>query len=65
MSTPLGGGPIIFAFFYRHRTLFPLISRKSILAIFTNFGMLDYGVSFLLGIAFGSFSYKANCVIAN
>ena len=68
MSTPLGGGYIIFAFFavrcpmsgvrrpasdVRRHAWFPLIERKSIRAIVTKFGMQAYWVSSLLGIAFG------------
>ena len=30
-----------------------MILKKSVLAVFTKFGMQDYGVSTLLGIAFG------------
>ena len=43
MSTPLGGGHIIFAFSaVRCHTLFPVISRKSVYPIFTKFGMGVY-----------------------
>ena len=54
MSTPLGGGHIIFAFssVSRH-AWFPVISRKSIYPIFTKFGMSVYWVNSLHVIAFG------------
>ena len=55
MSTPLGGGHIIFAFpasAIRH-AWFPVISRKSIYPMFTKFGMGVYWVNSLHGIAFG------------
>ena len=57
MSTLLGVNILIcfllshFAF-CRH-TLFLLILRKNILAIFTKFGMQDYWISSLICIAFG------------
>ena len=57
MSTPLGGGHIIFAFSgVRH----PVISRKSIYPMFTKFGMGVYWVNNLHGIAFGEDSSIAN-----
>ena len=61
MSTPLGGGHIIFAFSsVRHRTWFPVISRKSMYPIFTKFGMGVYWVNSLHGTAFGEDSFIAN-----
>ena len=53
MSTPLGGGHIILAFSAVRHAWFPLISRKSIYPMFTNFGMGVYWVNSLHGIAFG------------
>ena len=54
MSTPLGGGHIIFAFSaVCHHTWFPVILRKNIYLIFTKFGMGVYWVNSLHGIAFG------------
>ena len=47
----------------RH-TWFPVISRKSIHPMFTNFGMGVYWVNSLHGIAFVEDSSKANWVIA-
>ena len=71
MSTPCGGGYIIFAFAVcrppsgvRRYTWFPLIKGKSIIAIITKFGMQDYWVSSLPGIAFGEGSSIAIRVIA-
>ena len=73
MSTPLGGGHIIFAVsalwhpasVVRHHTWFLVISRKSIYPIFTKFGMGVYWVDSLHGgIAFGEDSCIANRVIA-
>ena len=66
MSTPLGGGHIIFAFsdVRRPGTWCPLIWRKSIYPIFTKFGMGVYWVNSLHGIAFGEDSSIANWVIA-
>ena len=61
MSTPLGGGHIIFAFSaVRRHTLFPVISRKSIYPIFTKFGMGVYWVNSLHGVTlcFRSFQGK-------
>ena len=55
MSTPLGGGHIIFTF-----SAFPVILRKSIYPIFTKFGMGVYWVNSLHGIAFGEDSSVAN-----
>ena len=61
MSTPLGGGHIIFAFSGVCRpTWFPVISRKSIYPIFTKFGMGVYWVNSLHVIAFGEDSSIAN-----
>ena len=61
MSTPLGGRHIIFAFSSIQRlTWFPAISRKSIYAIFTKFGMGVYWVNSLHGIAFDGDSSIAN-----
>ena len=61
MSTPLGGGHIIFAFSgIRHHTWFLAISRKSFYPIFTKFGMGVYLVNSLHGIAFGEDSSIAN-----
>ena len=53
MSTPLGGGHIIFAFSAVSHAWFPVISRESIYPIFIKFGMGVYWVNSLLGIAFG------------
>ena len=55
MSTPLGGGHIIFAFsVVRYPDAwFLLIWRKSIYPIFTKFSMGVYWVNSLYGIAFG------------
>ena len=62
MSTPLGGGHIIFAFsgFRRQSRLVPVISRKSIYPMFTKFGIGVYWVNSLHGIAFGEDSSIAN-----
>ena len=62
MSTPLGGGHIIFAFSAVRRpdAWFPLIGRKSIYPIFTKFGMGVYRVNSTHGIAFGEDSSIAN-----
>ena len=61
MSTPLGGGHIIFAFScVRRHTWFPVMSRKSIYPMFTKFGMGVYWVNSLHGIAFGEDSCIAN-----
>ena len=67
MSTPLGGGHIIFAFSGIRRPApafchawFPVISRKSIYPMFTKFGMGVYWVNSLHGIAFGEDSSIAN-----
>ena len=60
MSTPLGGGHIIFAFsasgVWRH-TWFP---GNSSYPIFTKFGMQVYWVNSLCGITFGDDSSIAN-----
>ena len=53
MSTPLGGGHIIFAFSAVRHAWFPVISRKSIYPMFTKFGIGVYWVNSLHGIAFG------------
>ena len=61
MSTPLGGGHIIFAFFaVRRHTWFPDILGNSSYPIFTKFGMQVYWVNSLYGIAFGDDSSIAN-----
>ena len=61
MSTPLGGGHIIFAFSaVRHHTWFLVISKKSIYPIFTKYVMSVYWVNSLHGIAFGEDSCIAN-----
>ena len=68
MSTPLGGGHIIFAFSavrhtasgVRHHTWFPDILGNSSYPIFTKFGMQVYWVNSLYGIAFGDDSCIAN-----
>ena len=61
MSTPLGGGHIIFAFsgVWRH-TWFPDILGNSSYPIFTKFGMQVYWVNSLYGITFGDDSSIAN-----
>ena len=65
MSTPLGGGNIIFALSGVQRpTWFPDILGNSSYPIFTKFGMQVYWVNSLYGIAFGDDSSIANCVIA-
>ena len=65
MSTPLGGGHIIFAFSaVRRPTWFPDILGNSSYLIFTKFGMQVYWVNSLYGIAFGDDSSIANRVIA-
>ena len=52
MSTPLGGGRIIFAFSgVRRPTWFPDILGNSSYPIFTKFGMQVYWVNSLYGIA--------------
>ena len=56
MSTPLGGGHIIFAF----SAWFPDILGNSSYPIFTKFGMQVYWVNSLYGIAFGDDSSIAN-----
>ena len=54
MSTPLGGGHIIFAFSaVRRPTWFPDILGNSSYPIFTKFGMQVYWVNSLYGIALG------------
>ena len=68
MSTPLGGGHIIFAFSgvrrlasgVRHPTWFPDILGTTSYPIFTKFGMQVYWVNSLYGIAFGDDSSIAN-----
>ena len=61
MSTPLGGGHIIFAFStVRRPTWFPDILGNSSYPIFTKFGMQVYWVNSLYGIAFGDDSCIAN-----
>ena len=61
MSTPLGGGHIIFAFSgVRRPTWFPDILGNSSYPIFTKFGMPVYWVNSLYGIAFGDDSSIAN-----
>ena len=61
MSTPLGGGHIIFAFSaVRRPTWFPDILGNSSYPIFTKFGMQVYWVNSLYGIAFGDDSSIAN-----
>ena len=68
MSTPLGGGHIIFAFSGVRRpasdvrlpTWFPDILGNSSYPIFTKFGMQVYWVNSLYGIAFGDDSSIAN-----
>ena len=65
MSTPLGGGHIIFAFSaVRHPTWFPDILGNSSYPIFTKFGMQVYWLNSLYGITFGDDSSIANRVIA-
>ena len=65
MSTPLGGGHIIFAFSAVWRpTWFPDILGNSSYPIFTKFGMQVYWVNSLYGIAFGGDNSIANGVIA-
>ena len=62
MSTPLGGGHIIFAFSGVRRPSH-LVSghfKESIYPIFTKFGMGVYWVNTLHGIAFGEDSAIAN-----
>ena len=58
MSTPLGGGLIIFAFSAVRRL--PDILGNSSYPIFTKFGMQVYWVNSLYGIAFGDDSSIAN-----
>ena len=61
MSTPLGGGHIIFAFSAVWRpTWFPDVLGNSSYPIFTKFGMQVYLVNSLYGIAFGDDSCIAN-----
>ena len=61
MSTPLGGGHIIFTFSaVRRPTWFPDILGNSSYPIFTKFGMQVYWVNSLYGIAFGDDSSIAN-----
>ena len=61
MSTPLGGGHIIFAFSTVPRpTWFPDVLGNSSYPIFTKFGMQVYCVNSLYGIAFGDDSSIAN-----
>ena len=61
MSTPLGGGHIIFAFSgVRRPTWFPDILGNSSYPIFTKFGMQVYWVNSLYGIAFRDDSSIAN-----
>ena len=61
MSTPLGGGHIIFAFSgVRRPTWFPDILGNSSYPIFTKFGMQVYWVNSLYGIAFCDDSSIAN-----
>ena len=61
MSTPLGGGHIIFAFSaVRRPTWFPDILGNSSYPIFTKFGMQVYWVNSLYGIAFGDDSSITN-----
>ena len=63
MSTPLGGGHIIFAFSVVRRPSSQLVSghfKESIYPIFTKFGMGVYWVNSLHGIAFGEDSCTAN-----
>ena len=61
MSTPLGGGHIIFAFSaVRRPTWFPDILGNSSYPVFTKFGMQVYWVNSLYGIAFGDDSSIAN-----
>ena len=61
MSTPLGGGHIIFSFSgVRRHTWFPDILGNSSYPIFTKFGMQVYWVNSLYGIAFGDDSSIAN-----
>ena len=61
MSTPLGGGHIIFAFSaVRCPTWFPDILGNSSYPIFTKFGMQVYWINSLYGIAFGDDSSIAN-----
>ena len=61
MSTPLGGGHIIFAFSaVRRPTWFPDILGNSSYPIFTKFGVQVYWVNSLYGIAFGDDSFIAN-----
>ena len=64
MSTPLGGGQIIFAFSGIRHAWFPVISSKSIYPMFTKFGMDVYWVNSLHGIAFSDNSYITHSVIA-
>ena len=62
MSTPLGGGHIIFAFSaVRRPTWFLDILGNSSYPIFTKFGMQVNWVNSLYGIAFGDDSSIANC----
>ena len=63
MSTPLGGGQIIFLFppsGVRRPTWFPDILGNSSYPIFTKFGMQVYWVNSLYEIAFGDDSSIAN-----
>ena len=61
MSTPLGGGHIIFAFSaVRRPTWFPDILGNSSYPIFTKFGMQVYWVNSLYDITFGDDSSIAN-----
>ena len=60
MSTPLGGGHIIFAFSAVRRLPFPDILGNSSYPIFTKFGMQFYWVNSLYGIDFGDDSCIAN-----
>ena len=61
MSTPLGGGHIIFAFSgVQCHTWFPDILGNSSYLIFTKFGMQVYWVNSLYGITCGDDSSIAN-----
>ena len=59
MSTPLGGGHIIFAFSAVWRPTLDILGNSSY-PIFTKFGMHVYWVNSLYGIAFGDDSSIAN-----
>ena len=60
MSTPLGGGHIIFAFSAVQRPASHLVSRHFRQQFLSAFGMQVYWVNSLYGIAFGDDSSIAN-----